>query len=287
MKELIEFLNEKLRIAFEEDLKKKEIQYFEDGSTIDVFKTLMFLRKNNNDLNKLMLQGAVSRDELKYLYGEEILNEAIKNKFIIKGNSINSDKIFLGSNGLYKHYIFNDFNLSNVFVAFDSNNFTLNKELALKAQEKIWCLFLILLGADSEQNAFKTEGLSPEVLVNYHLFFISIENELATKGIQIGNKIGWDSGKDISFRKFITNIVNLSKTPLYKREGYKYYLDLTKRKNAKYLLDLVLEKHKGAERLIANDLLYESLKELELKMSFELGQIPGELNQFIIEELKS
>ena len=287
MKELIEFLNQKLRSAFEESLKQNEIQHFDDGTSIDVFKTLMFLKKNNNDLNKLMLQGAASTDELKYLYGEELLNEGIKNKYLIQGNSINSDKVFLGSNGLYKHYVFNDFNISNVFIAFDSNNLTLNKQLTLKAQEKIWCIFLLLLGADSEQNTFNTEWLSPDKLINYHQFFISIENELALQGIQIGNKIGWSTGKDISFRKFITNIVNLSKTPIYKREGYKYYLDLSKRKNAKYLLDLILERYTGENRLIANDSFYEILKELELKMTFELGQLPGELNQFIIDELKN
>ena len=58
-------------------------------SSIDVFKTLMFLKKNNNDLNKLMLQGAVSIDEMKYLFGTEDFNKCLDNKYIIRGNSIN------------------------------------------------------------------------------------------------------------------------------------------------------------------------------------------------------
>lgn len=289
MEELLTKLYESLSDAFQESLKSKEIHRFSDGESIDVFKTLMFLKKNNNDLNKLMLQGSVSIDELKYRFNDDkdVLNECFKNKYIIKGNSINSDKVFIGANGLFKLYSLKDYDTQEVFIAFDSNNFELEKELTLKSQEKIWCIFLVLFGADNIVNSFNTEGLSNQKLKDYHNFFISIEKEMEVKDISLGKKIGWNTGKDSVFRKFITNNVDLPKTSLYHKKGaYQYYLDLSKRKNIKYLLDLILDKFKGENRLIVNEIFYDALMELSFKISIDLGEMPGAINKHIIEELK-
>lgn len=287
MEEVLNKLNNSLKKAFQESLKPKEIYLFDNSADMDVFKTLMFLKKNSNDLNKLMLQGAVSNDELIYDFGKEIIKECLDRKYIIRGNSLNSDKIFIGSNGMYKLYMLKDFDVNGVFIAFDSNNFIIKNELTLKPQEKIWCIFLILFGADRKENLFNSEGLSIEKSNNFHKYFISIEHELVSNGIYFGKKIGWETGKDSSFRKFITNIVDLSKTTIYFNEGkYKYYLDLSKRKNANYLLDLILDKYQGENRLTVNDLFYNSLKELSFKMTMELGEMPGKINKHIIEALK-
>ena len=61
---------------------------------------------------------------------------------------------------------------------------------------------------------------------------------------------------------------------------------MSKRKNAKYLLDLILDKYVGEERLIVNEIFYDALKELSFKISIELGEMPGEINQYVIQELK-
>ena len=53
-----------------------------------------------------------------------------------------------------------------------------------------------------------------------------------------------------------------------------------------YLLDLILDKYVGEERLIANEIFYDALKELSFKISIELGEMPGEINQYVIQELK-
>jgi hypothetical protein len=287
MEELLIKLYDSLCEAFQENLKPKEIFKFEDESSIDVFKTLMFLKKNNNDLNKLMLQGAVSIDEMKYLFGTEVFNKCLDNKYIIRGNSINSDKVFIGANGLFMLYSIKNYNTQEVFIAFDSNNFILDKELTLKSQEKIWCIFLLLFGGDNIENSFNTEGLSSKKLKDYHDFFKSIEKEMEDKDISLGKKIGWETGKDSVFRKFITNNVDLPKTSIYFKKGsYQYYLDLSKRKNAKYLLELILDKYAGEERLIVNEIFYDALKELSFKISIELGEMPGEINQYVIQELK-
>jgi hypothetical protein len=287
MEELLTKLYDSLCEAFQENLKPKEIFKFEDESSIDVFKTLMFLKKHNNVLNKLMLQGSVSIDEMKYLFGTEVFNKCLDNKYIIRGNSINSDKVFIGANGLFMLYSIKNYNTQEVFIAFDSNNFILDKELTLKSQEKIWCIFLLLFGGDNIENSFNTEGLSSKKLKDYHDFFKSIEKEMEDKDISLGKKIGWETGKDSVFRKFITNNVDLPKTSIYFKKGsYQYYLDLSKRKNAKYLLELILDKYAGEERLIVNEIFYDALKELSFKISIELGEIPGEINQYVIQELK-
>ena len=287
MEELLTKLYDSLCEAFQENLKPKEIFKFEDESSIDVFKTLMFLKKHNNDLNKLMLQGTVSIDEMKYLFGTEVFNKCLDNKYIIRGNSINSDKVFIGANGLFKLYSIKNYNTQEIFIAFDSNNFILDKELNLKSQEKIWCIFLLLFGADNNKNSLNTEGFSTKKLKDYHNFFKSIEKEMEDKDISLGKKVGWDTGKDSVFRKFITNNVDLPKTSIYfNKIRYQYYLDLSKRKNAKYLLNLILDKYAGEERLIVNEIFYDALKELSFKISIELGEIPGEINQYVIQELK-
>jgi hypothetical protein len=287
MEEILEKLYFILSNAFNANLKPKEIIKFEDNDLVDVLKTLMSLKKNNNDLNNLMLKGSISIDELRYLYSNDDLNECLKNNFILRGNSINSDKLFIGAAGMHKYYSLKDFNINNVFAAYDSNNFILEKQLTLKSQEKIWCIFLLVIGADCHQNLFNSEGLSIEKLKIYHKFLISIELEMQKNSVILGNPVGWETGKDSSFRKFITNIVNLSKTPIYVFNGYKYYLDLSKRKNINYLLNLILDKYTGEKRLIINELFYNALKELEYNMTIELGEIPRGLNKYLIEELKS
>ncbi|MEP5256350.1 MAG: hypothetical protein ABJQ39_14910 [Winogradskyella arenosi] len=288
MEELLTELYNTLSTAFKENLKTKEIHYFENSERIDVFKTLMFLKKNNNDLNKLMLDGSISIDQLKYLFNSELINQCFRANYIIRGNLINNDKIFIGANGMFKLYSIKNYNTQEVFKAFDTNNFKLEKELSLKTQEKIWCIFLILFGADKPENSFNTAGLSTKKLNNYHKFFISIEKEMEEKDISLGKKVGWTTGKDSVFRKFITNNVDLPKTSLYFKIGsYQYYLDLSKRKNSKYLLDLILDNYKGEQRLIANEIFYNVLKDLSFKISSDLGEMPATINRYIIEELMS
>ena len=286
MEELLTKLYKSLSEAFEENLKSKEIYFLGDDISIDVFKTLMFLKKNNKDLNDLMIKGAISIDELKYI-NKDALNECFDQKYIIKGSTINSDKVFIGINGIFEFYSINNLDVREALMAYDSNNFIQEKRLNLKSQEKIWCIFLILFGADNIENSFNTEALSVSKLNNYHNFFISIEKEMENHDISLGKKVGWKTGKDSVFRKFITNNVDLPKTALYFKKGqYQYYLDLTKRKNAKYLLDLILDNFKGEQRIMINDIFYDALRELSFRMPSELGEMNEDINKYIIEELK-
>ena len=286
MEHLLNKLHDRLSLVFSESLRNNEIHYENNGDSIDVFKTLISLKKNNNVLNKLMLEGSLSIDVIEYEFGKELLNECLRNKYLLKGKELYSNKVFIGTNGLFELYRIKSLDINEVFKAYDSKNLIIDKQLSLKSQEKIWCIFLLLFGADKKEFSFDSEGLAPGKLKDYHLFLQSIEKELIDNGVSLGKKIGWETGKDSVFRKFITNNVDLPKTGLYfKKDKYKYYLDVTSKKNAKYLLNLILDGYEGEERLYANDIFYNVLKDLNFKISMELGEIPKEINKFIIQEL--
>lgn len=284
MLEILTKMYDSLQNSFELKLKPKDLHLFPD-ETVDVFKSLISLKKNQNDLYNLMMDSALSIDELKYMFDDEVVSNCIQQGFLIKGHSVNSDKVFIGTKGLSEIYMLKEKPLNEIFSTFDRKNFILEKELKLKSQEKIWCLFLLLFGADAENNSLDTENLSQNDLENYHRFLQDIEQELTSKGLVIGKQIGWNSGKDSVFRKFITNNVDLPKTGFYFRKNYKYYLDLTKRKNAKFLIDLILDEYDNEQRIYANKLFYDSLLELGFKLSMNLAVLPPELNNFVKEEL--
>ena len=115
MEELLTKLYYKLSEAFQEKLRPKEIYYFNDGNSIDVFKTLMFLKKNKNDLNKIMLLGSISKDELEHYFGKNIFDNCLDHNYIIKGNALSSEKIFIGANGLFKLYSLKEYDIQECF----------------------------------------------------------------------------------------------------------------------------------------------------------------------------
>jgi hypothetical protein len=284
MEELLTKLYKRIAEVLQENLKIKELFFLSDNKTIDVFKTLMFL--NNKNLNKHLLDSAISIDELKY-HNHEALKECFDNNYVIKGNGINSDKAFISVNGIYEFYSINNWDFRNGLVAYDKNNFVQEKKLIINSQEKIWCIFLILFGADNIENSFDSEALPSEKLTNYHKFFITIEKEMEKNGVSFGKKVGWSSGKNTNFRSFITNHDHLSKTSIHLKKGkYQHYLDLSKKKNTKYLLDLILDKYEGEQRIMINDLFYDALRELSYRMPIELGEMNEDINKHIIEELK-
>jgi hypothetical protein len=284
MEDLLAKLYTRVSEVCKKNIKEKELFFLNDNETIDVFKTLMFL--NNKNLNKHLLNSAISIDELKY-FNHEALKECFYNNFIIKGNGINSDKAFISINGLYEFYTINNWNFRSGLIAFDMNNLIQEKKLLLNSQEKIWCVFLVLFGADSIEASFDSEALPQEKLTNYHDFLITIEKEMENHGVSFGKKVGWESGKNTNFRSFITNHDHLSKTLIHLKKGkYKYYLNLSKKKNTKYLINLILDRYEVEQRIMINDLFYDALMELSYRMPSDLGVMNADINNFIIEELK-
>ena len=56
------------------------------------------------------------------------------------------------------------------------------------AKAWIWCIFLLLFGADNIENSFNTEGLTGKKLKDYHDFFKSIEKEMEDKILALGKR---------------------------------------------------------------------------------------------------
>lgn len=286
MEELLSKLYSHLTESFQDNLKSSDLVLMSDCDSLDVLKTFLSLKKSQKDIITLMHKSAISIDELIYISNEGYVN-CLNNKFILKGTGLYSNKAFLGLNGIFEYYSINSLDFRNAFISYDSRIFPV-VSYSLKPQEKIWCIYLLLLGANSLETCYDTEAFSPSKLETNHKFFETIEKVMADNAIKLGKSITWSTGKDKSFRGLIGNNVDLMKTDLVHKKGnYKYYLNFSRKKNAEYLLDLILDKYNGAERIDANDLFYDSLKELSFMMLTEIGEMRVDINKHIIEILKS
>ena len=285
MEELLSKLYIRLAESFKENLKLKEIKYLSDGNTVNVLKTFLSLNKTGKDLKVLMYEGAIPIEELKYI-NKDGYEYCLKTKLLIKCTGASDNKAFIGLNGIFEYCSLSNLDFREAFIAYDFKTFP-DLKYVLKPHEKVLCIFLILLGADSEKTMYNTETLTPKQLDSNHKFFKTIETVMNDNGVQLGKSITWGTGKDVSFRKFLTNNVQLPQTGLYKYKGKKYYLDLSKRKNVVFLLDLILDKYNEEQRLDVNDSFYDALRELSYKMLIEIGELRVEFNKNIIEILKS
>lgn len=284
MEEILEFLYNNLTEQLNSSLKSKEKKY-DETKNLDVLNTVLTLSKTQKELIRLFESSAEEKSVLIYQFSKISFDECVKNQLIRQGSTINDTKYFIGVYGLYQFYLLKNKSIIETFVSIDETRFK-NDEISLKVQEKIWCIFLLLFGADSVENKFDTTILSHIELDRYFNFLKSIEKVIINNGIKLGKSISWGTGKDKSFRSFITNNVLLPKTGIYfDRPTNNYFLDLTKRKNAIYLIDLLLDNYDGAEKILAKDLFKNSLRELTNLMLIDLSIIPKELNEFILSEL--
>lgn len=284
MVEILEFLYNNLSEQLNSLLRGKEKKY-DETNNLDVLNTVLTLSKSQKEIIRLFESSAAEKSVLIYQFSKTSFEECISNKLIRQGSTINDTKYFIGIYGLYHLYILKNKSIVETFVSIDEARFK-NEEISLKVQEKIWCIFLLLFGADSTENKFDTTILSHNELERFFNFLITIEKVMTNNGIKLGKSISWGTGKDKSFRSFITNNVLLPKTGIYfDRPTNNYFLELTKRKNAIYLIDLILDNYDGAEKILAKDLFKNSLRELTNLMLIDLSIIPKDLNQFILSEL--
>jgi hypothetical protein len=284
MDQLLEKLYQSLFSSFDDNLKSKEKKYNENDE-LDILKTLLTLSKTQKEMIRLVESSSIEKAVLIYDFSKDEFDECLRRKLIRQASTINDTKYFIGTFGLYHYYASHNMSMDEVLISYDEMKFS-TEEIVLKSQEKIWCIFLLLFGSDKFESKFDTTKLGHRDLVKYFSFLTLIEDKLLDKGVKLGKKVSWGTGKDSSFRAFITNNVLLPKTGLYHdRPTNNYYLDLTKRKNAKYLLDLILDNYEGAERIMANELFRESLRELSNLLLIELSVIPSEINHYVLEEL--
>lgn len=283
---LLEKLKENLEDVFNSNLKISELK-FETVTQIDVFKTYITLAKTANNFRRLIEKSALPINELKEEFGNDV-DEALKLKFIRKGATINDNKVFITTKGLYKYYIENNLNLLDIFESFDDYKFP-TQELVIKRQEKILCLFLLLMGADSEENRFVTKRNDEETLIRYRQFLIKIDNKIKDSDLSIGNEFDWDRGKKVTFRGFIQENNNLPKTGIYdfKTSDNSYWLNLQNKRNVSYLISLVLDEYVDlTDKWMAKEKLHDVLVDLSNLIPELLLDIPKDLNKLLVQELK-
>lgn len=282
---ILEELYLSLKESFETNLSSKDKKYNDSGE-LDVFKTYLSLSKSQKDFRKLIELGSIPKDVLIYRHTKEKIDSGLKDNLFRRGSLINDNKIFIASRGLFEYYKNYELNLGDVFTSFDDFKFA-QETIKLKVQEKILSILLILFGAESEESKLDTTKLDPRSLDKYFNFLKLIESRLTESGINLGKKVGWGKGKDVNFRSFIGNNVDLPSTGLYHcRPTSTYWLDLGKRKNVNFLLDLILDNYKGEDRVLVNGLFYSALRSLSNDMLTELAILPKDLNSFIVENLR-
>ncbi len=285
MIEILQELFESLRDVLNEQISNKEKKLFENGE-FDVLGTILTLSKNKNDFRLLIESSAISKDAITYKYSRESVELAKKKKFIRLGSGVNSNKYFISTNGVYEYYLQHNMELSSAFIVYDDLKYPA-VDLKLKAQEKIWCIFLLLNDATEKESKLDTTTFNAKLMNKYFDFFKIIESTLISNGINIGKSINWGQGKDSNFRKFITNNVDLTSTGIYSnRPTSTYWLDLSTRKNVVLLLDLILDVYSEGDRININILFYKALRELSDRILTDLNEIPKDLNRFLIEELR-
>ncbi len=284
---LLEKLVETLEDAFKSNLKASELKFRRD-ERLDVFKTYMTLAKTANDFRRLIEKSTLPISDLKENFGGKV-DDALKSKFISRGVTINDDKVFINSKGIYNYYLEKNLNIQDVFEAFDNYKFP-TQELIIKRQEKILALFLLLMGADSEQNRLITKNNDKDTLRRYHEFLIKIDDEIKKSGLTIGREFDWNVGKKVAFRSFIQENNNLPKTGIYdfKTSDISYWLNLEKKRNVSYFVNLVLDEYiDPTDKWMAKEKLNDVLINLSNIMPEILLEVPKDLNKRFIQELRN
>jgi hypothetical protein len=278
---LIEF-NQNLIKILEANIPNKEKKII--ANQFDTLSTLITLSKTEKVFKELLDSACLDREIIDYNYSKNEIDDLLSKGLLKTSNFKGINKIHITFLGLYELYKLNNWDFSFVFKQIDSHKFP-KRTLKLKIQEKLWCIFLILIEADSKDNLFDTNITSNEKLEEYHKFIQIIEQTLINSEVKIGNKVNWNQGKDKNLRSFITNTVDLPKTGIYGYSGKKYFLDLTTKGNAKLLLDLILDGYEGQKRIIINELLKNCLFKLSGKLLTELNENHSGYNKFIKNEL--
>lgn len=283
---LLKKLKENLEDVFKSELKTSELKLGSDKQ-IDVFKTYITLAKTANDFRRLVEKSALPISELIEEFGNEV-DEALKLNFINKGATINDNKVYINTKGLYKYYMENSLNILDVFESFDNYKFPA-QNLVLKRQEKILALFLLLMGADSEENRLITEKKDEETLIRFRQFLIKIDDKIKESSLSIGREFDWSTGKKVAFRSFIQENSDLPKTGIYdfKKSDISYWLNLQYKRNVSYFINLILDEYTDpTDKWMAKEQLYDVLVDLSNSMPELLLEVPKDFNKLFVKELR-
>lgn len=288
---MIEILNrmaQELEEVFKRTLKGNDRKLFSKYDE-NLLVTYGCLGKTERNFREIIEQSSISKSILIYEFSKEEVDLCIEKNYLKYCQTVSKSKdLHISSVGLYRLEAERGMDMELFFNALDDYRLP-PLEFKFKPQEKLWCIFLIIVGADSMENAFSLKDKDQTYLDKCFKLLLEIDKRLMDEGVDLGKDINWGSGKDINFRKFITNNTDLPKTGIYLTSGGSdvYGLDLSNRKNIQFILELILDSHESEEILMTKRLLYNSIWDLHNSTHLFINEITPELNTTLIDELRN
>jgi hypothetical protein len=266
----------------------KEKKEFSLNSDLDLLSLIVGLRRKDKDLRDLLEESCISLSELIFKIDKRhLIDSAILEGLIKSTQSSYSKSYQITFLGLYRYLIESDssFKIENVLKAIENYRLPVNK-LSLKTPEKLICLFLIIVGADSKVNSLKLH--SPRFNKNCFDFLRVIDEKCFEIGLELGTRITFFKGKNSSFIGVLGNNDHLSKTPVYKGSTQQgFYLDFETPGNINYIIDLLLGEISELEKLKKKNLINELIFQMKQRAFEILEEVTPDVNSKFIENLNA
>ncbi len=274
--------NELLGLLFEKfkqtclDESKREFVNHADSEILSV---LLKLRKSEKDFRKLFEISSVSESELIIYFGDKLLIEdALSEGLIRNNNTLQHNCYSISLIGIHRFLVttYENYNFENVLKSIEYYRLPENK-LSLNTSEKLLSIFLVVVGADCYENAFKIK--SPSFDKQCLEFMKRLDECCFELEIDLGKRITFHQGKNKSFIGLLGNNVQLPKTMIFNGNANQgYYLDFMNVLNISLLIDLVveesneLEKYKKKQKIVKlilrmKQLIFEILQEATPEIS--------------------
>jgi len=266
----------------------KEKKEFSLNSELDLLSLIIGLRRKDKDLRDLLEESSISLSELILKIDERHLIDSAISEGLIKSTQSSYNKSYqITFVGLYVYLMNSDssFKIENVLKAIENYRLPVNK-LSLKTPEKLICLFLIIVGADSKVNSLKLN--SPRFNKNCFDFLRIIDEKCFEIGLELGTRITFFKGKNSSFIGVLGNNDHLSKTPIYKGSTQQgFYLDFETPGNINYLIDLLMGDISELEKLKKMNLINELVFQMKQRAFEILEVVTPDVNSKFIENLNA
>ena len=269
----------------------KEKKEFSLNSESDLLSLIIGLRRKDKDLRDLLEESSISLSELILKIDERHLIDIAISEGLIKSTQSSYSKSYqITFVGLYVYLMDSDssFKIENVLKAIENYRLPVNK-LSLKTPEKLICLFLIIVGADSKKNSLKLYSPnSPKFIKNCFDFLRIIDDKCFEIGLELGTRITFFKGKNTSFIGVLGNNDHLSKTPIYKGSTQQgLYLDFETPGNINYLMDLLMGDISELEKLKKMNLINELVFQMKQRAFEILEVVTPDVNSKFIENLNA
>lgn len=229
---------------------------FVNQTDSEILSSLLKLRKSEKDFRRLFDNSSVTESELIIYFGDKLLiTDALSEGLIRINSTLYQNCYSISFIGIHRFLSTTNenYNFENVLKSIESYRLPENK-LSLNTSEKLLSIFLVIVGADCSENAFKIK--SPAFDKQCLEFIKKIDEYCFELEIDLGKRITFHQGKNKSFIGLLGNNVQLPKTMIFNGNNNQgYYLDIKNNFNVDLLIDLIvdelneLEKYKKKQKI--------------------------------------